>query len=144
MVNTFILKLHEDSDPMKPGSVLGKKSFENSAKNCLQCCGNIVVTVTLGRCCVIFCFLISMFIHCLHRESIFPLAIISFFSLTFYVGIKQALLEVNSQAKLAFGEASFEFLLPLPTGLGFCTLASLPFPALTHLGRTIPSPKHLP
>ena len=36
MVDRFILKLHEDSDPMKPGSVLGKKSFENSAKNCLK------------------------------------------------------------------------------------------------------------
>lgn len=73
-----------------------------------------------------------------------PPAIISFFSLTFYVGMKQGLLEVNSQAKLAFGEASFQFLLPLLTFLGFCILASLPSPALTHLGRTIPSPKHLP
>lgn len=72
MVDSFILKLHEDSDPVKPGSVLGKKSFENSAKNRLKFCGNIVVIVTLGRCCVIFCFLISMFICCLHRESIPP------------------------------------------------------------------------
>lgn len=128
---------------MKPGSVLGKKSFENSAKDCLKFCGNIVVIVTLGRCYVIFCFLISMFIPCLHRESISPLSTISF-SLTFYVGIKQGLLEVNAQAKLAFGEASVQPLLPLPTLLGSYFLASLPSAALIHLGRTIPSPKHLP
>ena len=84
-----------------------------------------------------------MFIPCLHRESISPLSTISF-SLTFYVGIKQGLLEVNSQAKLAFGEASVQSLLPLPTLLGSYFLASLPFAALIHLGRTIPSPKHLP
>lgn len=58
----------------------------------------------------------------------------------FYVGIKQGLLELYSQAKLAFGEAYFQFRLPLPAFLGsqFSCLSSLSSTHTFGLDHSLP------